>query len=122
MSFTVETLRYFHRKFPGDEFFLLTGSDTLSDIPFWWEPAEVCRLALPVTARRPGDPFPDFEALSPFLTKRRLAEIKKRVIPMPLLEISSSEIRSRVASGRSVRFLTPDPVIRYIRERGLYSE
>ena len=92
VSYTVETLRYLRTSFPGDRLFLIVGTDTLCDIPNWYKPREVCRLA----------------------------RLSKLVVPMPLLDISSTEIRRRVARGESIRFLTPEKVVRLIRKHGLY--
>lgn len=120
ISYTVRTLRHFHQLWPGSEFVLIVGSDTLRDIPHWYEPAELCRLASPAAAHRAGDTPPDYTPLEEFVSSERLEEFKKLVIPMPLLEISSTEIRNRVSEGRSIRFLTPDRVIEMIAQHGLY--
>lgn len=120
VSFTVRTLRHFHERYPDDSFFFIVGSETLLDMARWFEPAEICRLAALMVAQRAGTPPPDFDALAPFVLPDRRANFKRQVIPMPLLEISSTDIRRRVAAGRSVRFLTPPAVIQIIAECGLY--
>lgn len=122
ISFTYLTLRHFHSLYPDDTFVLVTGSDTLADIPYWREPAEVCRLAAPAAAHRAGQVPPDFNCLAELVDPARLELFKTQVVPMPLLEISSTDIRARVACGRSIRFLLPEAVAEIIHSRGLYLE
>jgi nicotinate-nucleotide adenylyltransferase len=122
VSYTVETVREIHQRQPSAELFLLMGADTLYDLPNWREPAEVLRLATPVVVRRTGQAEPDFGCLAPFVGGERLAALAKHVVPMPLIEISSSEIRRRVAAGLSIRFQTPRAVEEYIRAQGLYRD
>ncbi|MBO7707172.1 MAG: nicotinate-nucleotide adenylyltransferase [Thermoguttaceae bacterium] len=120
VSYTVETLRYLRGRFPGDRLILIVGSDTLCDIPNWYKPREICRLASIAAARRPDSAPVDYSPLAPLTSPARLARMSKMVVPMPLFEISSTEIRRRVAAGGSVRFLTPEKVVRLIRKHGLY--
>ena len=120
ISYTVRTLRHLHQEAPDDSFVLIVGSETLADIPHWFEAEEVCRLASLAAAQRPGTPPADFDALAPFVSPDRLEEFRRQTIPMPLLEISSTDLRRRAAAGMSLRFLTPPPVVRFITERGLY--
>ncbi len=103
-SYTVDTLE--HLAGP-DELFLILGADALADMGRWHEPARIAQLATIVVAARPGSP-----AVEP--AHRRL------VIDTPLCDISSRELRARAARGRSLRYLVPDTVWRYIQERGLY--
>ncbi|MGI5831855.1 MAG: nicotinate-nucleotide adenylyltransferase [Thermoguttaceae bacterium] len=120
ISYTVTTLRHFHALFPEDEFTLIVGSDTLHDIPHWYRPEEICALAGIAVAQRAGDPSPEYDLLAPLVPARRLARFRKMAIPMPLMELSATEIRRRVGAGKSIRFLTPEGVILLIRENGLY--
>lgn len=121
VSYTVKTLEYFHATYPGDTFFLLVGSETLADIPNWFAPREVCRLASIATAVRAGAGelrFAPFESLVPPM---RLEEFRRQVIPMPLMDIASTDLRELAACGKSVRYLTSDAVARYLVERRLYT-
>lgn len=122
VSYTVETLRYFHALYPDDELFLIVGSETLADMPNWWRPEEIFRLASPISALRPGTLSCDaaFSDLSAFASEEQIERYRRQVISMPLLEISSTDIRRRVQEGRSVRFLTPDAVIETIHQFRLY--
>lgn len=115
-SYMVDTLRQLHQQLPaGCEVLLIVGADVVVDLFTWREPLEVTRLARLVAVPRPGHDLQQLEAaLGPCLASR--------IEPMATgeLNISSTEIRQRVAQGRSIRYLTPDPVVDYIQRRRLY--
>lgn len=103
-SYTVETLESFHRRGYGD-IVLVLGSDAVADLPNWREPERIAELAQIVVAQKsPEIPVPD----------------RYMVVDMPLLRLSSTEIRERVAAGRPYRYLVPGPVESFIRSRGMY--
>ncbi|MBR5627037.1 MAG: nicotinate-nucleotide adenylyltransferase [Thermoguttaceae bacterium] len=120
ISYTIRTLEHFHREWPDAELFLITGSDTLNDIPNWYRAADVCALASLIVARRPGGPEPDFSRFSGLIPDERQRLFQRQVISMPLLELSSTRIRQSVGQWRSIRFQTPPEVVRYIQEHRLY--
>ena len=120
VSYTVDTLRTLKERQPGDELFLLMGADSLREMITWREPAEICRLAIPVVAHRAGSPEPDFGVLSPLVSTQRLAEIRSHQVEMPIVDLSSTELRQRSAEGRSLRYRTPRAVEKYIEAQGLY--
>ena len=106
-SYTVETLRQLRAREPGARFVLLIGRDAVRDLPQWREAAMLRELAEVVAfgrAGRPAEPTP--------LVDRR--------VDVPAVDISSTEIRRRVAAGLSIRYWVPDAVERFITERGLY--
>jgi len=110
-SFTVDTLRAVRAADPGVEVFLLMGEDSLDDFRTWHEPAAIRGLARLAVARRPGG-------------RRRTPArgIARGLIWLdnPGLELSSSAIRARARAGRSVRYLVPDAVARYLARHRLY--
>ena len=120
ISYTVDTLRFYRRQYPDDELFLIVSSETFNDIPNWRAPDELCELVSLIVARRGGYPPPDFDSYLAFTTPERVEELKRGVIDIPAIELSSTDVRERVAAGESVRFLTPDSVIDYIRDKRLY--
>lgn len=122
VSFTVDTLALLRRERPEAALFLLMGGDSLQDLPTWREPARICELATPVVVRRGGSPEPDFGVLAPLVGAARLAEIRAAQVVMPLMELSSTDLRDRAASGRSLRFRTPRAVEMYIQTNGLYRD
>ncbi len=109
-SYTADTLRQLHTEQPDDELFLLLGSDTLRDLPRWYQPAQIAALATVLVVCRPQDvqsPEPP-------------AGFRCQTIASPLLDISSRDLRRRVADGRSIRYLVPRAVECYIETHGLY--
>jgi nicotinate-nucleotide adenylyltransferase len=85
--------------------YLLLGSDALADLPHWKSPDRIKQLAQIIIAPRPGFDI----ASSPY-----------PVIDMPLLEISSTLVRARVAAGKPIRYLVPPAVETYIHDHALY--
>ncbi|GAG11845.1 unnamed protein product, partial [marine sediment metagenome] len=120
VSYTVETLRALKSEDPQRELFLLFGADALADLPTWKEPDVICELCLPVVVARPGAAEVDFEPLREFASGERVELMKSLRVEMPQIDISSSEIRRRVANGRSIRYQTPRAVEKYIETHGVY--
>lgn len=110
-SYTAETLGALRAETPDSRFWFIIGADALADMPRWYEVERIFELASVCVAGRPGGR----EAGLPFV---------KRVtwLDMPEIEISSTSIRDRVRSGRSVRYMVPDRVGHYIAEHGLYTD
>ena len=114
-SYTIDTLRAFHGRFPGDELWLLMGTDTLSGLLRWREPAEIVRLAQIAAFERepfsgPGLVVPDIDGLP-----GRLA-----VFDAGSVRISGTDLRKDLAGGRSAAGKVPEPVAEYITKHGLY--
>jgi nicotinate-nucleotide adenylyltransferase len=101
-SFTVETLEALRGE--GD-LYLILGSDAYADFERWREPARIRGIATIVLAARPGAPN---------------APSGVRMLDSPLMDISARELRARAARGRSLRYLVPEEVLRYIEEHRLY--
>jgi nicotinate-nucleotide adenylyltransferase len=120
VSYTVETLSEIHEQNPLDELFILIGSDSLHQLDTWREPARICELAIPLVVGRPGAKPVDLELLSRFVGNDRLQAIMRYQITSPLIEISSTDIRQRVLQGRTIRYLTPRAVEKYIETQKLY--
>jgi nicotinate-nucleotide adenylyltransferase len=106
-SYSVDTLRQLRAREPGARFVLLVGADAARDLPLWREAAELRELAEVVAFDRAGQPA---EA-TPLVHRR---------VEVPAVDISSTEIRRRVAAGLSIRYWVPDAVAEFIAERGLY--
>lgn len=120
VSYTVDTLRSLREQLPSAELFLLMGADMLADLPTWRAPGEICMLATPLVVHRHGFPAPDFSVLSSLVPPERLDQFRQQQVEMPVVELSSTEIRRRVAAGQSIRYQTPDAVIEYIEAQRLY--
>ena len=120
ISYTAETLESIHAERPEAELFLLMGADSLRDLPNWRRPETICRLAWPLVVGRHGSPPVDFSVLAGILSPERIERARQFAVEMPLVEYSSTEIRRRVAAGKSIRYQTPDAVVALIDEQGLY--
>lgn len=117
-SFTVETLRQLRVEQPDSEFFFLMGADSLADLPLWREPQAILELATIVAVNRGQRPPLDLASLE----TRLGSSVRDRVrfVTMPAIELSATEIRERVRSGRSLRYRVPRAIEEYIRQSGLY--
>jgi nicotinate-nucleotide adenylyltransferase len=120
VSYTVDTLAAVSSLRPAAQLFLLMGADSLADLVTWREPARICRLAAPIVVRRAGSPEPDFAVLAGLVSASRLEEVRKLQVEMPLVELSSTDLRRRAATGKSLRFRTPRAVEKYIETHALY--
>ena len=111
-SYTVETLKQLRcERGAGTEFYLVIGADSALEMSTWCDPHGVLDLARVTVMSRPGFPPEDVDG--------RIAA-RMCFLDSPLLEISSSQIRSRVRTGLPIRYWVPDDVARFIEARGLY--
>src|SRR5262249_53451628 len=106
-SYTVHTLEEIHRRHPDAELFLPVGSDTLLDLPHWYQPARILELAGLLVTARPGWPLPSLGELRAALHLPPGADLRLEVVDSPLIDISSRDLRRRAAEGRSLRYLVP---------------
>lgn len=118
-SYTADTLKEIQAQRPGDELFLLLGSDGLPDLPSWYEPRRVVERATLVVMERPGWPVrtPAEVASAIGIEPAGLRMIR---VEVPLIDIASRDIRRRMSEGRTVRFMLPEPAIEYARRERLY--
>ena len=132
LSYSIETLKEFHKLFkPNLELFFIIGMDAFLEIETWKEYKRLFDYAHFVVIKRPGV---SSEELEPFLFTlnvgfKRGGKGNTFVIPSgniliykeaTLMDISSTQIRERVATGKTIRFLVPEAVRAYIMEKGLY--
>ena len=120
ICYSVDTLTTLAEQHPGSRLFFLMGADSLNELPTWREPQRLCELAVPLVVYRVGSPAPDFSSISHLVTAERLNEIRKHQVEMPIIALSSTTIRQRVATGRSIRYRTPRAVEKFIESQGLY--
>lgn len=107
-SYTVDTLRELHRRYPDCDFSILIGADNYAEFDRWKEPDEIMRLANITVYPRLGYPMPS--ASTPGITP----------LHAPVIEISSTDIRRDAARGRLVAHMLPPAVYRYILSNNLY--
>lgn len=120
VSYTVDTLAALHEQQPDAELFFLMGADSLRDLPSWRSPERICQLATPIVVRRHGSSEPDMAVLEKMVSPQRLADIRAAQVEMPVIELSSTDLRARVRDGRGIRFRTPRAVEEYIANARLY--
>ena len=111
-SYTIDTLNALQAKFPDDDFYLVIGGDNWEVFSKWRNSDEILAKYHLLVYPRLGYKvnIPD--------------ELKERVILVdaPIIELSSTEIRERLAKGQSVRYYVPDEVLGYIERHDLYSD
>jgi nicotinate-nucleotide adenylyltransferase len=105
---------------PADELMLLLGSDTLVELPTWHAPERIVRTAAMIVMRRPGNAIPTAEELRTAIGLSADESPRMQTIDVPLIDLSSRDIRRRVADGRTIRYMLPRAVEVYISEKGLY--
>lgn len=113
VSYTVDTIREIWGQHPDLGLYFIIGADMVNYLPKWEGIEDLTGMITFIGLQRPGS-FLELDALPPFIQEAvGLAE-------MPLVDISSSLIRSRLAQGRSVRYMVPDSVHDYMTRSGLY--
>ena len=98
------------------ELFLIVGADALVDLPNWRDTDEIARSVTILYGRRPGTDDGQIEHLV------GNKEMNAHAVDAVQLDVSSTLIRSRVAKGLSIDYFTPEPVVRYIMDKGLYRQ
>lgn len=131
-SYTIDTLRALHERFPNDRLVLILGMDAFRLFPQWKDRAAILALADVLVAARPGEPPVDptsvlgIESPGSICYDQASDEYRLdtgvllKVRTTTSLDISATAIRRRVAGGASIRYLTPPAVIRYIEQHGLF--
>jgi nicotinate-nucleotide adenylyltransferase len=117
-AYTVETLSILTQQYgPTAELSLIVGLDTLLDMAHWYQSHQIVSLARIAVVTRPGYSMPDgdhLESLIPGISQRL------DFVPIPALDISSSDLRARVQRGQPIKYQLPPAVEDYIYHQGLY--
>jgi len=120
LSYTVETIEAYLQKFPGVDIFFILGIDALLLMNTWKEVERLVKLCNFIVVTRPGYQLNREEECF-----REIPDSlwdKTIIIPIPGLFISSSDIRRRVAEGKTIKYLLPPAVEKYIMENNLYKD
>jgi len=116
-SYTVDTLRELRGAQPQSSLYFVTGGDGILAVLTWRDPHELVQFCEFIAVTRPGYDLSHLEqALDPELMRH------VHLLPIPGIDISSTEIRRRVAAGLPVKYLTPLEVEAYIAKQGLYRD
>lgn len=115
--YTWRTLEILKERCPDWQIVLLLGGDSLYDLPQWSEPKRVLALVDQLGVMKRPDDSVDMDSIA-----STLPEIRSKIVfvDAPLLEISATRIRQRIADGHHYRHYLKDPVWQLIKERGYY--
>ncbi len=131
LSYSVDTVTELRNENPDRSLCLLLGMDAFLGLPNWHRWRELLELTHVVVAHRPGWKAPTSGPLGEVMVDRGTGSIRDLhdqkagriyVHAVTQLEISSTELRQNLISGRDPRYLVPEPVRRIIRETGCYAE
>ncbi|MHC4580140.1 MAG: nicotinate-nucleotide adenylyltransferase [Planctomycetota bacterium] len=120
-SYTLETVQKFQKEH-GDEasIYWLIGADSVDDLAYWHMVVELIDACNLTTMQRAGCRSPDFAKFEAVWGRRRVDKLQRNVVRTPLVDISSTEIRRRLAEGLDVSRMLHPGVWGYIRQHGLY--
>jgi nicotinate-nucleotide adenylyltransferase len=119
-SYTVDTLAELRQRHPGAELALLIGADSLRDFPTWYAPDRIVAQAELLVMARPGAALPPTTALAEEVGTSPAGGLRIRLVDVPLIGISSTDLRRRVREGKSIRYFVPRAVEMYIADKQLY--
>ena len=118
-TFTIDTVKHYSSwKNPAPEIYFITGADAILEIFTWKDYEELLNLCTFIAVSRPGYSLERFhESLDKTSSKMRQ---KVHLLEIPALAVSSTFIRERVTLGKTIKYLTPEPVEQYIKKHELY--
>ena len=120
-SYTLTTVRQLKQELGCESrLYLILGADSIHEITQWWHPEELLQEVEIIALKRPGYPLEHLAELEERFGSAQVRSISQSVVDAPLLDVSSTDIRSRIRSGKTVRYLVPEPVRLYILEHQLY--
>jgi len=131
-SYTIDTLRQLRLAAPDDEFFFIVGSDSFLEISSWYSVAEIFSASNIVVVERPEAVISELTEPLPVAIRSEFCYLRNEMrlthrsgfsvfyLPDTPLAISSSAVRQLVREGRSIRYLVPDRVARYILEKRIF--
>ncbi|TWT65274.1 nicotinate-nucleotide adenylyltransferase [Allorhodopirellula solitaria] len=122
VSYTVDTLAYLRDQFPDHTLFFIIGADSLASFAQWKDPDRLLQMCTLAVVRRGGMPPPSYDILQDFASPEKVQACREAEIVMPQIEISSRELRRRVARSQSIRFHVPHSVEAFIRNENLYRQ
>ena len=116
--YTIDTINELKVMYPGDELYLILGGDSIIGIDTWYKADELLKSCVILAAVREEDDLPALDRKRRELNTRFGADI--RIMTFNRVDISSTDIRPRIKTGRSVRYLLPDECIEFMCIKGLY--
>lgn len=119
VNYTYMTLQKFHHMYQDAQLFFIMGEDALDDFLEWKRPDEICQLASVLVAVR-NEIGTELKGKIDRMNKMLSSDI--HMLHAPNFSISSREIRERIYSGKSVKYMLPDQVNAFIQAHFLYKE
>lgn len=119
-TYSYETLEELRDRYPEDEFYFILGADCLFTIEMWRAPERILNCCTLVASVRGEVNLAEMEAKRRELMQKFRPDREIILLPFLSMSLSSTEIRERIRNGKSVRYLVPDRVLEYIREKELY--
>ena len=120
-SYSLNTIRSFRKEYGSSvEICWLVGADAITDLARWFGICELIDECSLCVMLRGGVRMPDFTELEPVLGLYRIEKLRDNVISTPLIEVSSTEIRSKIARNETVEAMLDEKVRAYIEKKGLY--
>lgn len=116
-TYTYDTLKELHNIYDDSEIFLIIGFDALRDIDSWKKVSDVFGMAQFIVVNRGNM---ESEMLEEIENKREKYDADIRIVSIPDIEVSSTDIRRRAQEGESIKYLVPDNVIEYMQSKNLY--
>jgi nicotinate-nucleotide adenylyltransferase len=113
VSYTIDTIEELKATYPELDFYFIIGADMVNYLPNWDRIEELSELLTFIGVGRPGSPI-DLKALPSYLQSKVL------LADMPLVDISSSDIREKAETGHSIRYMVPERVYDFIIRSGIY--
>ena len=120
LSYTVDTLQELRESLKTEKLFLIVGSDTLVDLHTWYKIDQVLEMCEIATFIRPGEESIESIGQKIKLSAKQKMRLMQNLIDAHRIEISSTEVRTRLLRGESIRYLVPPAVEAYIETHGLY--
>ncbi len=118
-SYTIDTVKHFSgNEKEGPALFFITGADAILEIFSWKDYEKLLRLCTFIAVSRPGYSLDRFRETLDQVCPDMINKV--HLLEIPALAVSSTYIRERVALGKTIKYLTPEPVEQYIKKHGLY--
>lgn len=117
MTYTYDTLNELHNIYYGNKFYFILGFDAFRDMETWKRAEDVFKMTSFVVVNRGNI---DSELEMQIKNKKKKYKVDVVVIEIPNIDISSTDIRKRIARNSNIKYLVPDKVMEYISVNGLY--
>ncbi len=118
LTYTADTLTILTKDHPEVRYYFIVGADSLLMMHQWYQPQTIFNLCTVVAAARDQVDITRLKSCADELKERYHADIL--LTPMPLVQISSADIRSRIAQNKTIRYYLPEQVMEYIEKHQLY--